>query len=140
MKPRAIFPFFVLVLVGCGNKPDAQTPPSTTPPETKSSSATAPPTAEPTAEPPKPHKKPLEAYNSCVDVVTIVIGPDPKAADAGKRTIAPSSSIDLPRDPEGNQTIWLLDSKGEPLPVKVRVTLGMKRVEVGRSCKTLDAR
>src|SRR5687767_13349720 len=54
-------------------------------------------------------------------------------------SIAPSSSIEGPRDAGGNQTVWLLDTAGEPI-VKVQVTRGMKRVEIGRSCRTLDAR
>jgi hypothetical protein len=35
--------------------------------------------------------------------------------------------------------VWLLDDKGEPL-VKVHVTRNMKRVEIGKSCRTIDAR
>jgi hypothetical protein len=60
-------------------------------------------------------------------------------AAAGRRTIAPDSTIDGPRDGEGKQTVWILDEKGEPLPVKVHITRGMKQLEIGRSCTTLDA-
>lgn len=131
------------VLAACGNSPESQTPSSASaspaasaaPPTAASATTTA--SAEP-AEPPK-KRKPFELYNACSDVATIVLGEDPKAADAGKRTVAPSGSLELPRDNDGNQTVHLLDAKGEPL-VKVHVTRGMKRVEIGRSCRTLDAR
>lgn len=133
-------------LFACGNNRDAKTPsgastssspsdPSTPP----SSTASAEPAASASAEPEKPRGKPFELYNSCTKVVTVIVGKDPKAAESGKRTAAPSSSIELPRDAAGNQIVWLADDKGEPTPVHVTVTRGIKRVEVGRSCSTLNA-
>lgn len=86
-----------------------------------------------------PRRKPFEIHNACTDVATVVFGENPTAPGAYQRKLAPSTSGDGPRDADGNQTVWLLDANGEPL-VKVRVTRGMKRVEVGRSCRTLDAR
>jgi len=83
-------------------------------------------------------RKPFPIHSSCSDVVTIVFGEDPKAQGAGRRTVAPSSAIDGPRDADGKQTVWLLDDKGEPT-VKVHITRGMKQLEIGRSCRTLDA-
>ena len=84
-------------------------------------------------------RKPFPIHSQCTRVVTVVFGEDPKAATAGKRTIAPDSTIEGPRDSDGKQTVWLLDEKGEPLPVKVHITRGMKQLEIGRSCTTLDA-
>jgi hypothetical protein len=122
-------------LCACGGD-EAKTP--RTP--SASASATPEPTATATEPAPEPRKrKPFEIYSNCLDVVTVVFGEDPKQASAGKRPIAPSSAIEGPRDAEGNQTVWLLDAQGEPL-VKVHVTRGMKRVEIGKSCRTLDAR
>lgn len=134
-----VFLLSSLALLGtaCGEKKEPTTPtPVTQPP----ASAT-PPVASAETPAPEPHKprKPFEVYSTCSDVVTVVFAVDPKAPTAGKRTIAPSSSIEGPRDNDGNQTVWLLDTNGEPL-VKVNVTRGMKRVEIGRSCRTLDAR
>ena len=130
------------LLVACGGKDPAPASPASASASTPEASATsAEPQAEPEqppAEPAKP-RKPFEVYSACADVVTVVFSEDPKAANAGKRTIAPSSSVEGPRNPDGNQTVWLLDTSGEPL-VKVNVTRGMKRVEIGRSCRTLDAR
>ena len=83
-------------------------------------------------------RKPFPIHSSCSDVVTIVFGEDPKAQGAGRRTVAPNSSIDGPRDADGKQTVWLLDDKGEPT-VKVHITRGMKQLEIGRSCRTMDA-
>ena len=140
MKRSALFllaPLFFVV--ACGNKEPA-TP--ATPPAAPEPSAAAPAgepaaSAEPAPEPKK--RKAFEIYSTCAEVVTVAFGEDAKAASAGKRTIAPSSTIEGPRDADGNQTVWLLDTNGEPL-VKVNVTRGMKRVEIGRSCRTLDAR
>jgi hypothetical protein len=130
-------------LVACGNRAEPASP--STPPGDSTTTATTTPasssspaaSAEPAVEPKK--RKPFEVYSACTDVATLVFGDDPKSAASGKRTIAPSSSIEGPRDANGNQTVWLLDNAGEPI-VKVQVTRGMKRVEVGRSCRTLDAR
>lgn len=137
MNPRPLLVLAVLV-AACGNSPEPKSPDDA--PGGMSAPAAAVPaesSPESPAEPAKP-RKPFEVYNACTDVVTVVVG-DPKAPDAGQRTVAPSSTIELPRDAEGNQTVWLLDKKGEPL-IDVRVTRGMKRVEIGRSCRTLDAR
>jgi hypothetical protein len=138
MKRTAFLAGLLLFIAACGPKEPLVTPsPSSTVPSAPS--AAAPPasaSAEPAPEPKK--RKPFEVYNGCTDVVTIVFAEDPNAATAGKRTIAPSATIEGPRNDDGNQTVWLLDANSEPL-VKVRVTRGMKRVEVGRSCRTLDS-
>jgi hypothetical protein len=132
------------VLLACGNSGESKTPTtasssSPTPSDPATSSAPSEPAASAAAEPEKPRGKPFELYNSCTKVVTIIVGKDPKAPDAGKRTAAPSSSIELPRDSAGNQIVWIADDKGEATPVHVTVTKGIKRVEVGRSCSTLNA-
>lgn len=125
------------LLLGCGGPgaPSNPAPPASAP----APSASAEPLPVASAAAPVRARKPFEVFNACTDVTTVVFGDDPKAASANKRTIAPSGQADGPRDGDGNQTVWLLDGLGEPL-VKVRVTRGMKRVEVGRSCRTLDAR
>ena len=131
----------LFALVACGNRPDpATSPPSPTEP---ASSALPAASADPgegggEGEPHKRARKPFAIHSSCPDVATVAFGEDPKAAAAGKRTVASNSSIDGPRDSEGKQTVWLLDDKGEPL-VKVHITRGMKQLEIGRSCRTLDA-
>lgn len=129
----------ITFLLACGNA----APPSTPPTPTTSAPATSASSAAPaTAEPPttaKPHRL-LEIQNQCAEVVRVVFGEDPKAPESGQRQIAGDSLInDAPRDAEGKMTVWLLDAKGEPL-VKVHVTRGMKRVQIGRSCRSLDAR
>jgi predicted small lipoprotein YifL len=128
----------VTTLAACGEKEPAKAPeaPPVDPPSTEAAPTPEPPPA-PVPEPRK--RKPFEVYSACDEVVTVVFAQDPKAPHAGSRTIAPGSTIEGPRDNEGNQTVWLLDEKGEPL-IKVHVTRGMKRVEIGKSCRTLDAR
>ena len=143
LSVAAVAAVFVPLLLACGGKEPAASPSSSSasapePSAPASESATQPEAARGAEEPAKP-RKPFEIHSSCSDVVTVVFAEDPKAANAGQRTIAPSSSIEGPRNPDGNQTVWLLDQSGEPL-IKVNVTRGMKRVEIGRSCRTLDAR
>lgn len=125
-------------IVGCASAP---------PPEPNATAApAAPPSAEPAptsnaeaAAPPRKPRKPFEVYSTCADVVTVAFAEDPKSPKVDRRPIAPSATIEGPRNEDGNQTVWLLDDKGEPI-AKVNVTRGMKRVEIGRSCRTLDAR
>lgn len=123
------------VVFACGNRSE---PATNAPAVTPSAAPAAPaPSAEQAAEPAKP-KRPLEIHSSCRDAVTLAFGDDPNAT-AARRTLAENGTIDGPRDERGNVTVWLLDAKSEPI-AKVNVTRGMKKVEVGRSCRTLDAR
>jgi hypothetical protein len=135
---------FVASVSACGGAPEPKTPSLSDPAGAGVDAAGAPPVDPAVANAgienaPHRQRKPFPIHSSCSDVVTIAFGEDPKAADSGHRTIAPNSEIDGPRDADGNQTVWLLDDKGEPI-VKVHVTRGMKQLEIGRSCRTLDAR
>jgi hypothetical protein len=149
LAPAIVLSLFAAV--ACGNKSEPATPSlsdpahaAVDPTSAAGSSALPAASADPegaSAGDEKHHRqrKPFPIHSQCTRVVTVVFGEDPKATGAGKRTIAPDSTIDGPRDSEGKQTVWLLDEKGEPLPVKVHITRGMKQLEIGRSCTTLDA-
>ncbi len=134
-----------LALAACGKTPEPVTPSLSDPAgaavNPPAPAASTPPDEGAAGSPAEHHRgrKPFPIHSSCSEVTTIVFGEDPKAAGAGRRTVASNSSIDGPRDAEGKQTVWLLDGKGEPL-VKVNITRGMKTLEIGRSCRTLDAR
>ena len=140
----------VVGLVGCGNHAEPVSPSLSDPahaadnPSSAGSAALPAASADPDGagaggEEHHRQRKPFPIHSSCTEVVTIVFGEDPKAQGAGRRTVAPNSAIDGPRDADGKQTVWLLDDKGEPT-VKVHITRGMKQLEIGRSCRTLDAR
>jgi hypothetical protein len=125
----------VALVVGCGGRPEPVSPTvETTTPAAEGGEAEAP-----VAEAPTKPRKPFEIYNACPEVVTLVFGDDPKPDGSSRRTLNGFGTADGPRDDQGNQIVWLLDEAGEPL-IKVSVTRGMKRVEVGRSCRSLDAR
>ncbi len=125
--------------LACGGK-EPPASPATPAASTEAPPATAAAPEAPAAPAPEPKKrKPFDVHNGCADAVTVVFAEDPTAKGADKRTMAPTATIEGPRNADGNQTVWLLDANGESL-VKVNVTRGMKRVEIGRSCRTLDAR
>ena len=133
----------VLFCCACGNQPDPAkptTPVSPTTPEPAASTSASANDPEVVGEnPAKPrHRKPFPIHSSCGQVVTIVFGDDPNAPGAGRRTIASNSEIDGPRDAEGKATVSLLDEKGAPIAT-VHINRGMKQLEIGRSCRTLDA-
>lgn len=134
-----------LALAACGKTPEPATPSLSDPAgaavNPPAPAASTPPDEGAAGSAAEHHRgrKPFPIHSSCSEVTTIVFGEDPKASGAGRRTVASNSSIDGPRDAEGKQTVWLLDAKGEPL-VKVNITRGMKTLEIGRSCRTLDAR
>src|SRR5262249_4511377 len=101
-----------LALVHCGdNKSEVKAPSTSSSDQAPTTSAATPtPSADPVAssssspEEPKKPRKPFEIYSNCSDVVTVVFGENAKDPKAGKKTIAPSSGIDGPRDNDGNQT------------------------------------
>ena len=135
MRALALLAF---VLVACGGeKPPAKSNDIDIRTTATADSDSSSPPASSSATAPAKKRKPYEIVNLCPRTTTIVFGEDPKAANAGKRTLAGNDKIDDgPRDPDGNQIIHLL-VRDEPL-VKVRVSRATKRVEIGTSCDTLE--
>ena len=76
----------------------------------------------------------------CISEIRYVFGDDPKSDKADRRRIAPNSEDQGPRDGEGKATVNLVDATKNETLATVHVTRGMKQVEIGRSCRTLDAR
>ncbi|MBX3230532.1 MAG: hypothetical protein KIT84_02635 [Labilithrix sp.] len=144
MMMRAVLCFAAAAVVACGGK-ESKTPDdvSTDPPEASPVAPPAPASSpSPEATPAVPKKrKAYEIVNLCPNVVTLLFdkggSEDPKAATVGSRTLAGNGRIDdPPRDNDGNQVIWLM-VRDAPL-VRVRVSRGTTRVEVGTSCDTLE--
>lgn len=133
-----------LGILGCGGGAGEVAPPAaqpSTPPPAPSAAAPAAASEEERA-PTHAQKRPLEITSQCDHPVAYFVGEDPKAepvGGSGKRTVDPLASLAVERRRDGTQTVWLLDEKSEPL-IKVSITRGMKKIEVGRSCRTLDAR
>lgn len=133
-----------LALAACGGAPrDASSvarppsPPPSEPDRDGDRDASAP---DAPAEPSAAQKRPLVAESLCAEVVTLAIGDDSSAAgERDRRTLVRGGTVDLPRKPDGSQRVWLVGEGGEGL-IKVDVTRAMKRIEVGRSCRTMDAR
>ena len=133
LRPALLFGMLLVFGTACGDPPKPMTP--------DTASADAGPDPDVVGDnpaQPKP-RKPFLIHNSCADVVTVVFGDDPKAESADRRRMAANSESQGPRDAEGKATVNLLDAKGEPVAT-VHITRGMKQLEIGRSCRTLDAR
>lgn len=130
----------LLLLAACGNGSEPATPPRVSTALPKASDTPAPPDPEVAGDnPAKPRsRKPFEIHSSCSSIVTVIFGDDPKAENAGKRTLAPNSAIDGPRDADGKQTVTVQNEKGDLIGT-VHITKGMKRLEIGRSCQTVNA-
>ena len=125
----------LVLCIGCGDPPKPMTP---DPAAQVDAGAPDPDVVGDNPAQPKP-RKPFAIHNSCADVVTVVFGEDPKAENADRRRMAANSESQGPRDAEGKATVNLLDGKGEAIAT-VHITRGMKQLEIGRSCRTLDAR
>ena len=142
LRPAATIVLLSCALA-CGNQPDPAKP--TSPADSVAPAGSTAPVASGDPEvvgenPAKPRpRKPFPIHSSCPQVVTLVFGEDANAPGAGLRTVASNSEIEGPRDAEGKATVVLLDEKGEPI-AKVHINRGMKQLEIGRSCRTLDAR
>ncbi len=137
----ALAPAVSLVLIACGGAaPDAPPPVAPSSPAPAAAAPPAPAASDEERAPTHAQKRPLEITSQCDRAVAYFVGDDPKAGPAdGKRTVDPLAVLPVERRRDGTQTVWLLDEKSEPL-IKVSITRGMKKIEVGRSCRTLDAR
>lgn len=126
----------VLACLACGGPPKQVGDDEPKTPTAAATPATPATPAEPPApqEPPRKHR-PYEIYNACNDVVQISFGEDLK----NRKTIAPGATIAGERNNDGNMALVLLGENDAKL-VQVSITRGMKRVEVGKSCRTMDAR
>ena len=129
--------------VACGAPPEptstvgsASSAPSPTEVPAGTGSSTPPGNAE--APPSGGRHRPLVVRNLCSDVVTLSFADDAKAAGAGRKTVAPAGTLDVPRKADGTQTVWLMSDKDEGI-ARVQITRGMTEIEVGRSCRTLEA-
>lgn len=132
-----------LLIPACGGatpEPAAPAAPAETAPSSSVAAAPSPAPPEEAAAPTGAQKRPLEITSQCEHGVAFFVGDDPKAGPAtAKRAVDPMQVLPVERRRDGSQTVWLLDEKSEPL-VKVSITRGMKKIEVGKSCRTLDAR
>lgn len=81
----------------------------------------------------------VELHNDCTDSVPIFIGDKPRFGSGTKVALSADSTTSIPRNGDGTVTIWLIDPNDNGL-ASVHVTKRMKKVEIGRSCRTIDAK
>jgi hypothetical protein len=98
----------------------------------------APPGVEP-EPPPKRPPPPVAIVNQCHDVAALAYGEPPNMHPASiARFDGDGGEGTALRERDGTLAVTLVDDKGNPLAV-VHVSRHMKRVEIGRSCRTLHA-
>jgi hypothetical protein len=80
----------------------------------------------------------IDIHNDCTDSVSLFLGDKPKFGSGTKTSVSSNSTTSFPRDSDGTLTIWIIDAEENGL-ASVHITKRMKKVEIGRSCRTLDA-
>jgi hypothetical protein len=81
----------------------------------------------------------VHIVNQCHEVAILAYGdpPNMKPGDLG-RLVGDGGEGRAPRERDGTLPVALVTEKGEVL-AQVRVSRRMKRLEIGRSCRTLYA-
>lgn len=148
-RMRLSHAFFLLMLAACAPREDdsnAITPSNPQPTPPSSSFMNGEPAPDPSASatstsPTQDAITPMtiEVHNDCDDSVPIFIGEQPKFGSGTKTSMSGNSTTSYPRNGDGTLTLWIIDDHENGL-ASVHVTKRMKKVEIGRSCRTLDAR
>jgi hypothetical protein len=137
----SLAPSGLVLATSCASAPPAAPtpPPAATvdAPLAVDAGAAAVATAEPEAEPHRP-RPPIEVSNLCHDVALLAYGEPPnfKAESLGR--FMGDANGTAARERDGTLAVTLVDDKGNVL-AKVNVTRHMKKLEIGRSCRTLYA-
>lgn len=80
----------------------------------------------------------IDVHNDCTDSVPLFLGDKPKFGSGTKTSVSSNSTTTFPRNSDGTLTVWIIDEQENGL-ASVHVTKRMKKIEIGRSCRTLDA-
>ena len=123
--------------LSCASAPPQPSPPPAPSASAPVASASAAPAAEPEPEP-KRQLPPVEVINLCHDVALLAYGepPDVKPESIGR--FMGDATGAAARERDGTLPVALVDDKGNVLS-KVNVSRRMKKLEIGRSCRTLYA-
>jgi hypothetical protein len=126
--------------------PNAVSPsnPQPTPPSSSvvadSNAPTATPAPTATASPSGTTMVPMtiDIHNDCTDSVPLFLGEKPKFGSGTKTSVSSNSTTSFPRNGDGTLTVWIIDDQENGL-ASVHVSKRMKKIDIGRSCRTLDA-
>lgn len=129
------------IVAACGPSVPPPAPPTVTPPAVTESATDAGAVTAADPEPdtePKRQRPPVEIINLCKEVAILAYGAPPnfKADNLGRFLGEASGSA--PRERDGTLAVTLVDEKGAVLS-QVTVSRRMKKLEIGRSCRTLYA-
>jgi hypothetical protein len=136
---RAISLLGLAVVTSCASAPPTATaPPVASEAPVVADAGPAPvATQEPEAEP-KRQRPPVEVVNLCHDVALLAYGEPPNFKTESLGRFMADATGTAPRERDGTLAVTLVDDKGNAL-AKVSVSRHMKKLEIGRSCRTLFA-
>ncbi len=144
VRMRALSPAFLAFLAACASAPPTNAPSAASNPPhfedaVSSADAGAAPVADPEPEP-EPHRPrpPVEVINLCHDVALLAYGEPPNFKTESLGRFLGDASGSAARERDGTLPVTLVDDKGNAL-AKVLVSRRMKKLEIGRSCRTLYA-
>jgi len=80
----------------------------------------------------------IEVHSMCAQTVPRLYGEKPKYGSGTKSSISSNSTQSVPRWGDGTLVVWLIDEQENGL-ASVHITPRMTRVDIGPSCRTLDA-
>jgi hypothetical protein len=148
MRPLFLFAIALAACVPPAEDPNAMSPSTPQPMAPTSavvagSDAPAPAATTTSTDAPSPHDTTvtpiaIEIHNDCTDSVPLFLGDKPKFGSGTKTSMSSSSTTTFPRNADGTLTIWIIDDQENGL-ASVHVNKRMKKVVIGRSCRTLDA-
>jgi hypothetical protein len=145
MRGLFIFAIAVAACVPPQQDPNAISPSAPEPmPPTSSVAAGSDAPAQPSATAaPSPNDTTMtpvtiDIHNDCTDSVPLFLGDKPKFGSGTKTSVSSNSTTSFPRNSDGTLTVWIIDDQENGL-ASVHVTKRMKKIEIGRSCRTLDA-
>ena len=118
------------LVAACGSPP---APTTLTPTPTPTPAPTPTPTPTPLRELP-----PVEVQNLCQEVAVLAYGEPPNLKPESLDRFVGGGNGSAARGRDGTLPVTLVDDKGNALS-KVHVSRRMKKLEIGRSCRTLYA-
>jgi hypothetical protein len=126
----------VLALVACETLPPP--PPPTPAPATPATDSAPPVASEAPAAPSAPKQRPLELTSACPHDLHLYFGGQPGDGKGATATVSTGQTLQVPRQPDGTNVVWVVDEKGAGL-ASVNITKHMRHIRIDAACARIDA-